>query len=368
MPSKSLSIIEVKKQVYALETACASVGLAKEKFIIEANFAMQAIEKNPKLLNCPPKSIETAVYNVALTGTSLNPSLQLAFLIPRAGRCVLDISARGLCQIAMSSGSIKKIWGNCIHENDTWDIEEGSDPYVKHKISYGENRGKFICTYCIYMLPDGEQVITVSDVEKVEKARLKSQIPNGDAWKIFYDSMAYKTVIKVAAKWMPQKNDKLAQAINILNEHEGLASTNGNHRQKPNVQIPQAISEEQPDVQIPQAISKEQPDSKKIIEKKINIRKMILQMNDNDMEEAKKTFEKLTKRKNLKELSNKEILELYPKINGMYTEWVDITFPPTNKTEEEPEEEIIIDPKMNNLKLLDDNNEEIFTDSIETNE
>jgi hypothetical protein len=57
--------------------------ISKEKLIKEIGFAVQLVNANSKLSECSHVSIIKAVYNVALTGLSLNPITKQAALVPK---------------------------------------------------------------------------------------------------------------------------------------------------------------------------------------------------------------------------------------------------------------------------------------------
>lgn len=47
----------------------------------ESQFALQAIQKNDKLAQCIPHTVQNAVINVAAVGLTLNPALGYAYLV-----------------------------------------------------------------------------------------------------------------------------------------------------------------------------------------------------------------------------------------------------------------------------------------------
>ena len=134
---------------------------AKQKFVVanpkgldfntEANFAMQQLEANPTLMKCDPESVKNAFERVAMIGLSLNPALKLAYLIPRKNNstgkinCVLDISYMGMIQALTDAGAVKNMDAGVIHENDTYDFNQGSNPFLKHRAALSD-RGEMIVT------------------------------------------------------------------------------------------------------------------------------------------------------------------------------------------------------------------------------
>ena len=78
-------------------------------FAKESGFAMQILKANEYLAKLDPISIRDSIVQVALTGITLNPALKYAYLIPRAGKCTLDISYMGMIKILTDAGFVKNI-------------------------------------------------------------------------------------------------------------------------------------------------------------------------------------------------------------------------------------------------------------------
>lgn len=219
---------KIHAEIYALENKFATLGIKKETFLIEAGFAWQAMKKNDYLAKCSTDSIKTSVYNLALTGLTLNPALAYAYLVPRKlnkndkyPQCVLDISYRGLVKLATDSGGIKSVHGSGVYENDFFDAQEGTTPFIEHRPLYFGDRGNFIGAYVVATLPDGSKKHTIMSKNDIEKVRAVSQMKGGGPWAKWYEEMAIKTVIKRARKLWPH-SDKLATAVEILNQGEGF--------------------------------------------------------------------------------------------------------------------------------------------------
>jgi recombination protein RecT len=191
----------------------------------EIIFAKQIFDGNTKLQACPSESIRNAIVNIALTGATLNPALQQAFLIPRGGKCCLDFSYRGLCKIAVDSTSVYDIDASAVYEGDEFYYEMGLSPLLRHIPKMGATdaeKGKVIAAYAIATLHHGIKKFVVIDKEKIERARKSSQMPNGPMWKDHYDEGAKKTAVKLLYKLLPQ-SERMSVAIAAINEHEGLA-------------------------------------------------------------------------------------------------------------------------------------------------
>lgn len=219
---------EIKPEIMKLQDEVIAVGMNKEEFLIECGFAIQAIANNDTLAKCPLSSIKTSVYNLALTALSLNPVLGLAYLVPRGGKCILDISYKGLIHLAVSSGGITSVHATVVYEKDDFEALEGTRQEIIHKPTLINDRGLIIGAYCIANLPDGSKKISLMNLQDLEQVRKTSKMKSGAIWNEWTAQMYIKTVIKRASKQWP-KSDKLLQAIAIVNQTEGLAKikTNG---------------------------------------------------------------------------------------------------------------------------------------------
>jgi len=240
----------------------------EKKWNTEIVFAMQIIRSstgNNSLQQCAevnPQSITNAVANVALTGTTLNPALQMAFLVPRTvnGKltCCLDHSYRGLANIATGSGGVLDMDADCVYQGDFFSYERGTEPFLKHvpfsqrvtvadlKEIYGElelpvpqeelrvaltqrqkgvGKGEFTHVYATAKLPDGKGGVytkfIVLEKEEVDAIRKTSKAPNSPMWTNHYGEGARKTAIKKLYKLLPQ-TDRMSIAIAQLNEFEGI--------------------------------------------------------------------------------------------------------------------------------------------------
>lgn len=208
------------------------VELVDEKtFNREIGFAVQAIHSNPKLAECSTLSLQKAVYNVALTGLSLNPLDKLAYLTPRwntkAGvtEAILSPSYQGMSKLAMAASNLTKIEARLVYENDEYYVEyEPSEHIVHRPVKMGKDRGKMIGAYAIATLSNGvkqfEQMTTEELYEirsysdswqAFEAGKIKSAI-----WKSHEGEMCKKTVIKRLTKYLPKVANK--QLVDRFNE------------------------------------------------------------------------------------------------------------------------------------------------------
>lgn len=217
----------------------AAIAKAKERFVgiagspkaydVESIFAMQMLMKNDfsmQTANKNPRSVQLAMINVASTGLTLNPANGYAYLVPRDGQIVLDISYKGLIKIATDAGSIEWARADLVYEADTF-VYNGPAVIPEHRADpFKKDRGQVVGVYCIAKTNTGDILVEVMPRDEIEKIRSKSSAwekKKAGPWAEWFDQMAKKTVIKRASKTWPytDRSDRVAQAIEIANDSEG---------------------------------------------------------------------------------------------------------------------------------------------------
>lgn len=202
----------------------------------EKMFALMSITKNPDLLNCNPNSLYMAVANVAMSGLTLDPHLQLAHLVPRKGTAVLVVDYKGMIDAYERYASII-IQCGAVYEGDTYDYEEGSRGFVKHKRNLNRTGNeKMIMVYSIARFPDGRERVDIFDMNQVNKR--KSKAATDKVWNEWPEEMAIKTLIRYQSKFLPKReqltkimeltdNDIYKQVEATQSEPEGIFDDNG---------------------------------------------------------------------------------------------------------------------------------------------
>lgn len=195
----------------------------------ESQFARQAIEGNPKFMECTRESLENSIINVAATGLTLNPAHGYAYLIPEYDKqldktvCRLRISFKGLIKIAIDSGSIEWVAADVVKEGDVFRFN-GKWAKPDHNLDNPfaeEQRGKSIGVYCCVKLRSGDYITELAPWSEVLKAKAAAKTQR--VWDSWEDEMAKKFIIKRASKQWPKTEgtERLATAVAVVNEYEG---------------------------------------------------------------------------------------------------------------------------------------------------
>lgn len=203
-----------------------------ENLIKEIGFASQAVQASQKLQKCDQASIFKAVYNVALTGLSLNPIHKLAALTPRwntakgGDECVLMPQYQGLVKLLTDTGSVKSAYAHLVYKGDEFEVSLGTSQEIIHKPKFQSKEIEM--AYAVGVLHDGSkeiEVMTIADLHAIRElsdsykaykaGKVKSAI-----WVDHEGEMCRKTVLKRLCKYLPKTDrwEKVANAIEVDNE------------------------------------------------------------------------------------------------------------------------------------------------------
>jgi recombination protein RecT len=173
--------------------------------------ALTSIQKNPTLLECTPNSLLGAVFQAAQLGLMPDGVIGEAYLIPfrnnkKGG--VMEVQFmpgyRGLLQLARRSGQISTFTVRAVHERDTFQVELGLNPTLKHRPYEGDDDpGRLTHVYAIARMKDGGIQWDYMNHREVEDIRKRSKSANSGPWVTDYEEMAKKTMIRRIAKLLP---------------------------------------------------------------------------------------------------------------------------------------------------------------------
>ena len=199
----------------------------------ECHFARQLIAKNDYsvgIARSNMQSLKDAISNVAAIGLTLNPASSYAYLVPRDGAIMLDVSYRGLCKLSTDTGVIEWVQAEMVHKNDTYKNTGLNTPPVHEKDSFGD-RGEFVGVYCTAKTTKGDYLTEemsaaeIYEIRNLSKAYATAEAKNkkNSVWHKFFSQMAIKTVVKRASKMWPvsQGAEQLHTAVSMLNQQDG---------------------------------------------------------------------------------------------------------------------------------------------------
>lgn len=183
-----------------------------------------AATKTPRLKECTPVSLFTAVMHASRLGLEIGTHAHLVPFKNKSGgmECVMIPDYRGLVHLAVSSGKVKHIDVRVAYNDDLFEYELGTTPFIKHrpKLGAGRKNSDLLCVYTVGWLADGTPVIgepmTMAEIDAV---RARSRAKDDGPWVSDYIQMGKKTVLKRDLKMYPQ-TPELTAAIELDNRAE----------------------------------------------------------------------------------------------------------------------------------------------------
>lgn len=228
--------------------------------------AFTQVRRNPKLLECTPESLCSAILDCAALGLEPGP-LNTIHLIPYnnkkkfgdgSERWVREVQTQigyqGFIELALRTGNYKTIAAHPICENDVFEYEEGFDPKLKH-VPNIRNRGSVVGVYAYAIMKDGGVYAEVLSIDDIEKIRSKSKGKDGGPWVEWFEEMARKSALKRLLKYAP-KSIELASLIQEDDDREigGVVSASLNLQEVPVSLVGTAEIEESRETEKPRDI------------------------------------------------------------------------------------------------------------------
>lgn len=199
----------------------------EEVLMREMSFAIQAANNNSVLANSNPQSVAMAVFNCALTKLSLNPVMNLAYLVPFKGNAKLMPGYQGMIKLISDTGIIKSVSSAVVYRGDDFEFVQGTNPEIIHRPK-GETfkDSDVIAVYAIFVLHNDEKLFEIMWKPQIDAIKNRSETGRKDIgpWSSDYSEMARKTVVKRGWKSIPKssfaldKIEKVNTAISIDNE------------------------------------------------------------------------------------------------------------------------------------------------------
>ena len=214
-----------EQQMLQVRDRFVAVAQSKIDFDKEKAFAIQILNNSEYLFAAAqqnPESLMNAVYNVALTGLTLNPVLKFAYLLPRKKKVILEPSYMGLIKILTDAGVVKSIRSYVVRKADLFSYELGTQPYIKH-VPSGESGGEIIAAYAIAELTEGGmqfEVMTRQEIDIIMNRSDSVKAGGASPWKTDYSEMARKTVIRRLYKYLPKTQVNNFDALAAVENEE----------------------------------------------------------------------------------------------------------------------------------------------------
>lgn len=172
--------------------------------------AMTTIQRNPKLLDCDPKSLLGTIIQCGQLGLEPDDILGRAYLVPfrnnKANRTdvQLIIGYKGLIDLARRSAKVSNIYVRMVYEKEPFNLEYGTNAKITHRPLSPAKRGVAIVgVYAVAHFTDGGMAFEWLWKAEVDKIREKSKAKDTGPWVTDYEQMVLKTAIRRLAKYLP---------------------------------------------------------------------------------------------------------------------------------------------------------------------
>jgi recombination protein RecT len=183
-------------------------GIPYDRF---ANVVLNSMRRVPKLADCSASSLIAAIGICAELGLEPGGPLGHAYLVPYGGKCELIIGYRGYLHLMYRNGSLKDAEAHIVFEKEVKRGDfvgvRGMATDVKHKITFGEEKGKPVGVYCILRFANGGVHVETMEWEEVMRIKARSRAREDGPWVTDELEMAKKTCLRRAAKWAPTGPD-----------------------------------------------------------------------------------------------------------------------------------------------------------------
>lgn len=163
---------------------------------------MTSVQRTPKLLDCEPKSLMSAVIECSQLGLMPDGILGHAYLIPYGKTVQLIPGYKGLIDLARRSGQISSISSRIVYENDDFSFSYGLDEELKHKPT-DSDRGKMKYAYAVARFKDGGVAFEVLNEKDILDVKKSSKAASSGPWVTHPAEMWKKTAIRKLCKYLP---------------------------------------------------------------------------------------------------------------------------------------------------------------------
>lgn len=207
----------IEQQKSGITSALTGTALNAERF---TRIALTVVRQTPRLLECRSNTVLGALMTSAQLG--LEPgTLGEAYLIPYKDVCTFVPGYRGLIKLAWNSGQIRHIDADVVHEEDPFDFEKGTNPFLRHKPVANERHSiqGINHVYAVATMTNGGStfvVLSVDEVERIRQSYSKGSTKTDNPWQTEWAEMAKKTALRRLAKTIP-----LSTSVNLALAAEG---------------------------------------------------------------------------------------------------------------------------------------------------
>ena len=183
-----------------------------------------AASRSPFILECTPLSVVKSVLQAAELGLEPGSALGEFWLVPFKNTKTGQYEAqgipgyRGLIALARRSGEIGMLYAECVFEGDTFEVELGLNPTMRHVPDWASeaqgNPAKLLFVYAVAVFKDGTRQFVVMPRKEVLGIMGRSKAKGSGPWQTDFNEMAKKTAIRRLSKYLPL-SAQMARALEL---------------------------------------------------------------------------------------------------------------------------------------------------------
>lgn len=189
--------------------------------------AVAEIARCPRLKECTLYSFYCTFHRALQMGLELGGPRQLAHAVPFSNKgrmeAQLILGWRGIIHLARQSGEVASIYTSPVYENDKFEVKMGLTRDIVHEPNL-DDPGVFRAAYAVVKYRDGSDDFEVMTKKQIDSIRAAAPGRDSDAWRLWYDEMARKTVLRRLGKRLPQTTI-LAEQLDKEDNPEGQPET-----------------------------------------------------------------------------------------------------------------------------------------------
>lgn len=171
--------------------------------------AMTTVQRNPKLLECDPRTLVGAILQCAQLGLEPDNILGHAYLVPFYNKKLnrTDVTLipgyKGYLELARRSKEILFIKANVVYEKDAFNYRE-EPPIFEHTPCMLDNPGALKYAYAVIVFKNGHREYFPISKADVMAAKSRSKAKDSGPWITDEVPMWKKTAIRKVAPFLPQ--------------------------------------------------------------------------------------------------------------------------------------------------------------------
>lgn len=241
--NNQVAIIEAGKsaalQINKMQSELAKVlssGVSAERF---TRIAISTVKTNPKLLEADRTSLLSSIMTAAQVNLEVDPAIGHVALVPfwnwktSKNEVQMQVMYKGLIELIMRSGRVKKIYARCYYENEVkqgkFEVILGTEDKIRHSPILTGDPGEVAGAYAVAVMSDGEMVFDWMTKHQILKIRDRKKGKDGKVqlnpvWNTDEEEMFKKTVVKRLGKMLPKcfelKDEHLVKAMAVDNAAE----------------------------------------------------------------------------------------------------------------------------------------------------